>query len=100
MMSWGSWTPATSSASAFDTPAVVLMKPQGTTAAGCPVKLVMVKLALLGAGETNTSHLLIKSSILPISSVRARCARRYSTAGIKREVRKEFGQSWGDCPDS
>src|SRR5207237_4895840 len=78
----------------------VPVKPQGTQTAGWPVRLVMIKLALPGAGETKTSHCDINLSISRISSTRARCARRYSTAGMKREVRNEFGQSPASCPES
>src|SRR5215207_10565378 len=74
--------------------------PQGNTTAGCPVRFVTSKLALPGAGLTNTSHCDINFSISRISSVRARCARRYSTAGINRDVRNVLGQSFGDCPDN
>src|SRR4029079_6878125 len=78
----------------------LLTNPEGVTTAGCPVRLVMSKLALPGAGLTNTSHWDINFSICPIRMVRARCARMYSTAGMKREVRKVLGQSFSDCPDS
>jgi phytoene dehydrogenase-like protein len=49
--------------------------------------------ALPGAGETNTSHCDISLSISRISRTRARWARKYSTAGMNREVRKLLGQS-------
>jgi hypothetical protein len=75
-------------------------KPHGSTTAGCPVKFVTNKLALPGAGLTNTSHCDINLSISCMSNVRARCARRYSTAGINRDVRNALGQSPGDCPDN
>jgi len=78
----------------------VITKPQGTTTAGCPVRLVTSKLALPGAGETKQSHCAISFSISCISRVRARCARRYSTAGIRRDVRNVLGQSPADCPDN
>jgi len=65
--------------------------PQGITTAGCPVRFVTSRLALPGAGLTNTSHCDINFSISRISRVRTRCARRYSTAGINREVRNVFG---------
>src|SRR4029079_8551165 len=77
-----------------------LTKPHGNTTAGCPVKFVTNKLALPGAGLTKTSHCDISFSISCISNVRARCARRYSTAGINRDVRNVLGQSFGDCPDN
>ena len=51
----------------------------------------MPRLAL-PVGETNTSYCDMSASILRLSSVRARCARMYSTAGTKRCVRNEFGQ--------
>src|SRR5205807_115031 len=78
----------------------VPVKPHGTQMAGCPVRFVIIRLALPGAGETNTSHCDISLSISRISSTRARCARKYSTAGMKREVRNELGQSKASCPDS
>ena len=65
-----------------------------------PVKFVTSKLALPGAGLTNTSHCDISLSMSCISKVRARCARKYSTAGMNRDVRNVFGQSPGDCPDN
>lgn len=72
----------------------LLRNPQGTQTAGCPVRFVMVRLALLGAGETNTSHCDMNLSISRINSTRARCARRYSTAGMKREVRNRWANHW------
>ena len=69
------------------------MNPHGVTTAGWPVRFVINRLALPGAGVTKTSHFDIKESISRISRVRARCARMYSTAGMKREVRKLLGQS-------
>src|SRR5258708_33418 len=78
----------------------LLTKPQGTQTAGWPVRFVIVKLALPGAGETKTSHCDISLSISRINKTRARCARKYSTAGMKREVRNVFGQSPLSCPES
>src|ERR1043165_3005665 len=74
--------------------------PHGNTTAGCPVKFVTSRLALPGAGLTHTSHCDINCSISRINSVRMRCALKYSTAGINRDVRNELGQSPGDCPDN
>ena len=79
---------------------VGVRNPHGTTTAGWPVRFGIVKLALPGAGETKTSQFAISLSISRINRVRARCARRYSTAGMNRAVRKVFGQSPGFCPDS
>ena len=77
-----------------------LTNPHGSTTAGFPVRFVTSKLALPGAGLTKTSHCYIKVSISRINRVRARCARKYSTAGMNREVRNVFGQSPADCPDN
>src|SRR5262245_29841146 len=78
----------------------LLIKPHGVTTAGWPVRLVVVRLELPDPVVTNGGGGAINASIFRMSSVRARCARMYSTAGIKRAVRKEFGQSPAFCPDN
>src|SRR6266849_10007044 len=76
---------------------LLLTKPQGTTICGFPVRFVTSNEPPNG-GETITSQSAMNFSISRISKVLARCARMYSTAGITREVRKLFGQSFGRCP--
>ena len=72
-------------------PARCRRSPARSAIAGCPVRFVMPRLAL-PVGDRNTSYCDISLSISRMSSVRARCARMYSTAGTNRCVRNVFGQ--------
>src|ERR1035438_10439438 len=67
------------------------VNPHFITTCGLPVRFVVVKSEF--GGMTRTSQSAMNFSNLAINSVRARCARMYSTAGISRDVRKVLGQS-------
>src|ERR1043166_2816628 len=73
------------------------IKPQGVATWGWPVRLVICSVAE-PVGVTSTSQFRMNISICCCSSVRARIARMYSTAGIRREVRKLLGPTPASLP--
>ena len=72
-------------------------KPFGTTTHGCPVRFVRRRELPPNVGATKRSTPERHSSISRIRSVRARWARRYSTAGMSCPWRKTFGQASAVC---
>src|SRR6266849_2738744 len=71
--------------------------PHFSEIAGCPVRFVTLSVLSLPPLR-KTSYFDISSSIWRIRIVRARCARRYSTAGMKRDDLKVFGHELRDVP--